>query len=93
METLRMKRDEVLSKAGELINGDRHTDYGEAYANHLRIARIWAVILGHEVEPAQVALCMLGVKVARLSNDIQKADSWIDIAGYAALGAEMGKAK
>ena len=88
-----MKREEVLHLAGDLINGDRHTDYGEAYANHARIALIWEVILNQKIEPEQVALCMLGVKVARLVNDIHKADSWIDIAGYAALGAEMAGAK
>ena len=29
-----MKRDEVLDKAKELINGQRATDYGDAYDNH-----------------------------------------------------------
>lgn len=84
-----MHRNEVLTVAAELIGGDRHEDYGDAYDNHMRIANIWSVILQQEINPETVALCMLGVKVARLVNDMSKADSWIDIAGYAALGAEM----
>lgn len=82
-------REDILNEASDLINGDRHADYGSAYDNHLRIATIWGVILGVSVSPAQVALCMSGVKIARLANDITKADSWIDLAGYAALGGEM----
>lgn len=88
-----MKREEVLRSAGELINGDRQADYGSAWDNHHRIAQIWSVVLGRSITPAQVALCMVGVKIARLVNDPTKADSWVDIAGYAALGAEMEDAE
>lgn len=88
-----MKREEVLRSAGELINGDRHDDYGSAWENHQRIAQIWSVVLGHKVTPVQVALCMVGVKIARLVNDPAKADSWVDIAGYAALGSEIEDAE
>ena len=83
----------VLTQAADLINNDRNRDYGSADANHQRIASIWSVILGMPITPAQVALCMTGVKVARLAHDISKVDSWIDIAGYAALGAEMATEK
>lgn len=84
-------RAEVLDRAKELINGDRHEDYGSAEDNHERIAAIWRIILGvPEIEPWQVALCMAGVKMARLAFDPTKEDSWVDMAGYAALGAEMG---
>lgn len=88
-----MKREEVLQSAGTLINGDRHADYGSAWDNHKRIADIWSVILKQPVTPSQVALCMVGVKIARLVNDPSKADSWVDIAGYAALGSEMEDAE
>lgn len=82
-------RTYVLTQAADLINNDRDRDYGSADANHLRIATIWSVILGIPVSAAQVALCMAGVKIARLSHDINKVDSWVDMAGYAALGAEI----
>jgi hypothetical protein len=88
-----VNRKDVLLSAASLINGDRHADYGSAWENHKRIADIWSVVFGHPVTPAQVALCMVGVKIARLVNDPSKADSWVDIAGYAALGSEMEDAE
>lgn len=38
--------------------------------------------------PTDVALMLAMVKMARLANDPSHKDSWIDIAGYAACGAE-----
>jgi hypothetical protein len=32
---------------------------------------------------------MVGLKLARLAEDISKDDSWVDIIGYAALGGEI----
>jgi hypothetical protein len=83
-----MKRDEILKEAENLINGDRAKDYGDAYTNHKRIADIWSVILGKEVTVKEVILCMVGMKLARLTHD-SKNDSWIDVCGYAALGGEL----
>jgi len=90
-----MKRDEVLATAEEYINGQRATDYGDAYENFERIAEGWNTIIrnamnthGH-VTPQHVALMMDWVKTARLLNDIDKADSWIDKCGYSALGSEF----
>lgn len=83
-----MKRRELLNIAADLIDGDRAKNYGDAKDNFVRIAKTWEVVLGHEVTPEQVALCMIGVKLARLANSSEHEDSWIDIAGYAALGGE-----
>ena len=89
-----MKRDEVLDTAKELINGQRAVDYGDAYDNHGRIAEGWNIIIsgalkshGH-VTPAHVALMMDWVKSARLVENINHQDSWVDKCGYSALGAE-----
>ena len=32
---------------------------------------------------------MIGLKLARLAEDMHKDDSWVDIIGYAALGGEI----
>jgi len=82
-----MKRDQLLHKAEELINGDRAKEYGDAKKNFEDIAKLWSVVLGIEVTPQQMALCMIMVKAARLMKTDHE-DSWIDIAGYAALGGE-----
>ncbi len=88
-----MKRDDILSKAGELINGDRKEDYGDAYLNHMRIAEFWNNYLDHEIKitPTDAAMMMLLVKVARLVH-AYKDDSFIDICGYAAIAGEMSNA-
>jgi len=83
-----MKREEILQKAESLVNGPRAKDYGIAYENHDRIAKIWSVILDKEITVSQVYQCMVAVKQARLIISPNHEDSWVDIAGYAALGGE-----
>lgn len=80
-----------LDKAEELINGQRAKDYGDAYDNHKRIADIWSVIIGTPVTPEQVCACMIGMKLARLANDMNHEDSWVDIIGYGAIGGEISQ--
>jgi len=82
-------RQFFLKTAEELINGPRAKEYGPARKNHERIAGIWSIILEHEITPEQVVACMVGLKLARLSEDMTKDDSWVDIIGYAALGGEI----
>ena len=84
-----MDRDTILGEASQLVYGDRQDDYGSPEDNFGRIARLWSVVLGFEVEMWQVALCMNQVKVARLVNQPAKIDSWIDGAAYMALGGEL----
>ena len=83
-----MRRELILEKAESLINGDRDQDYGEPSLNHQRIAELWSVKLDHGVSKEEVYLCMIAVKMSRLIHDSEHEDSWIDIAGYAALGGE-----
>jgi hypothetical protein len=90
-----MKRDEVLDTAKELINGSRAKDYGDAFENFSRIATGWNAIIKEAmvthgyVTERHVALMMDWLKTARLLNDLDKADSWIDKCGYSALGSEF----
>jgi len=78
-----------LEQANELIDGPRAKDYGSASENHQRIATIWSVILGIDVSPEKVAMCMVGVKLARLCNTPGHKDSWIDIAGYVGVADKI----
>lgn len=84
-----MYRGEILNEANRLTHGDRDKNYGTPYTNHKRIADIWSVILGIEVTPAQVALCMAGVKIARLVETPNHIDSFIDGAAYLAIAGEI----
>lgn len=72
-----------------MIIGDRNKDYGDPKVNHQRIADLWSVILGIEVTPAQVALCMAQVKISRLVHTPNHQDSYIDAAAYIAIAGEI----
>ena len=83
-----MDRQEILQQAISLTMGDRNEQNGDPRENHERIAKIWSVILHQEIEPYQVALCMAGLKLARLAyNPLE--DSFIDGAAYFAIAGEI----
>jgi len=85
-------RVEALREAARIIAGDRDAQYGGPEDNFTRIAKIWSVILGIDVTTEDVAMCMVGVKVARYASKSGfQPDTWIDIAGYAGCGYEVGE--
>jgi hypothetical protein len=86
-------RVDCLDAAREAIIA-RPTDYGAPEDNFQRIAFLWNAYFyarGYKVaiEPWEVATLMSLLKIARLANSPTHADSWIDLAGYAACGAEI----
>ena len=87
-----MKRDDILEKAKELINGDRKKDYGDAWLNHKRIADYWSNYFDDKVKltPTDVAVMMILVKIARVQNCCTD-DSFIDICGYGAIAGEISE--
>lgn len=84
-----MNRDETLTQAGALINGQRMQDYGDPAKNFADIAKLWSPILGRDIHPWQVALCMAQLKIARIFKTPNHEDSWVDGVGYLALGSEL----
>lgn len=82
-----MDKKELLETALATV-ANRGGDYGDVYTNHERIAVLWTVIFGREVKAHQVAMAMAAVKLARLVETPDHQDSWIDLAGYAAIGSE-----
>ena len=84
-----MNRADVLETAKALITGDRHQQHGEAHQNFGRIAAMWTAIMGVQVSPTQVALCMAALKISRACSNPSNEDSYIDGAGYLALAAEL----
>ena len=89
-------REELLASAIDLITGDRANEYDtkdDASKNFTRIGKLWEQILEVEVPPEKVALCMAMVKVSRLIANPQHKDSYIDGAGYFALGGEIALSK
>ena len=81
-----MRRNKSFQlEALDLIEGERAESYGDAKENHARIAAMWSALLEKEVTPNQVYLCLIAVKMSRLVESPTHRDSWLDIAGYAAL--------
>ena len=83
-----MNREEILQQAIDLTMGNRNEQNGDPFENHQRIAKIWSVILDKKIEPYQVALCMAGLKLARLAFNTLD-DSFIDGAAYLAIAGEI----
>lgn len=84
-----LRKKPMLQRANELICGDRQRDYGNKLQNFSQIAMLWQGTLApklqaaEKITPEEVALCMMQVKIARLSKSPDHADSILDIAGYA----------
>lgn len=84
-------RVQALREAARITNGQRDMQYGGPEDNFERIARIWSVIFAREFTTEDVAMAMVGMKLARFaSNAGFQPDTWIDIAGYAGCGFEVG---
>ena len=85
-------RVEALREAARITTQDRNVNYGGPEENFTRTAKIWSVILGTDISNEQVAMMMVGLKMARFANKSGfQPDTWIDIAGYAGCGYEVGR--
>jgi hypothetical protein len=95
-------RAKLLVEASQLIDGDRNVQYGDPIDDFSLTASMWEDYLrrivitrntGGEVflDPHDVAVMMLLVKVSRLAQSPGKKDHWLDIAGYAGCGWECAE--
>lgn len=76
-----MAEKPITLEANEIVNGPRRQSYGHPKKNFGRVAQIWGAILGTEVTPQQVALCMIGFKLSRECNAHSR-DNLVDLCGY-----------
>jgi hypothetical protein len=99
-----MNRKECLDEAAKAVLSDRNRAYGDPEDNFRETAallrplfqRVTAAAGGNpervKVEPWMVAWAMNQLKAARVLTSPEKEDHWVDIAGYAACGAECATA-
>jgi hypothetical protein len=80
----------IFEEGAEIVNGPRHSDYGDFHKNMADIGLVWSGILGFTVEPKKVALCMAGLKLVREANK-HKRDNGVDAIGYAGIAHEIGE--
>lgn len=83
-------RAEVLNEANSIVNGARATTYGGPEDSFKAIGQLWQAYAGVAFTPSDVAIMLALLKVARLKTSSNHRDSWVDLAGYAACGAECG---
>ena len=78
----------ILGHTAKVLE-ERRDDYGDPAEQFRAIADRWTITLGTPVTPAQVALCMIDLKLTRLTYDPGHVDSMVDVIGYAALLREV----
>ena len=83
-----MTRLDTLKAAAECVCGSREEDYGSPEDNFAVIAALWTAYTGTAVTPKDVAMMMALLKIARAKAG-SKPDTYVDLAGYAACGAEI----
>lgn len=92
-------RSEILDSARLAVCEDRNEQYGEPEDSFSVIAKLWSVYLtercappGAEIDvtPECAAEMMVLFKIARSATSIEaKADTYADMAGYAACAGEL----
>lgn len=86
-----MDKTEILRTANEYITKDRQATHGKAENNFARISAMWSAYTGFNITPADVAIMMAQLKMARFKHNPTYVDNAIDMAGYAALAGELGQ--
>ena len=72
----------ILDEAKQAVHGARRDSYGHPLDDFSRTAKMWSAILGIEVKPEEVPMCMIALKISRQCN-ANKRDNLVDMAGYA----------
>ena len=85
-----MNRTEILNKANEIICKDRQATHGEAEDSFSDIANLWSAYLHREINPKDVAMMMVMLKIVRYKKNPTHLDNAIDLCGYAAIAGELG---
>lgn len=84
-------RKRVLSEAERCVCGQREQDYGTPEDSFQKIGTFWTAYLNCAVKigAEDVAAMMALLKIARISENPQHMDSWVDGCGYFSCGGEI----
>ena len=84
-------RKRVLREAEKCVCGQREQDYGEPEDSFQKIGTFWTAYLNYavKIDAEDVAAMMALLKIARISENPQHMDSWVDGCGYLACGGEI----
>jgi len=83
-----LTRKECLDAAAGCVLKDRNSEYGGPEDSFGLISSLWSAYLDVAVDTVDVAMMMGMLKMARIRANKGYADGFVDLAGYAACGAE-----
>ena len=99
-EPHRRTRMNILDEAKHCVSGDREQDYGTPERSLGIIGRMWEVFIQAKcidddgnvhISGSDASALMVLFKMSRVATGHDKADNWIDAAGYAANGGELAE--
>ena len=84
-------RKRVLREAERCVCGQREQDYGTPEDSFQKIGTFWTAYLNYavKIDAEDVAAMMALLKIARISENPQHMDSWVDGCGYFSCGGEI----
>lgn len=92
-----MNAVELITRAGELVGGDRAVTHGNKHTNFENIARYWnahiAAKNGAALTGEDVGYMMALMKIARTHSGTQNDDDAVDGIGYIACAGEIAATK
>jgi hypothetical protein len=74
----------ILEEAAKIVDS-RPDTYGPPAESFQRLAKVWSAILEVEVSTSNAVLCLVAMKMLRLTISPNHRDSQIDICGYARI--------
>lgn len=83
-----MKHTEIINQALQLLK-PRGDVYGTVRENHERIARIANELTNGKLTARDVALVLVAVKLSRLAQSPDHADSYVDAINYLSFAGEF----
>ena len=83
-------KQSILDEAKAIVDGSRHSDYGDARESFSRVATIASVMTGKELAPEDCCSVLMAVKLVRESFK-HKRDNLVDLCGYAHIMNELNE--
>ena len=79
----------MLERVKDIVCKEREDSYGDIITLTNYVARLWSEYFNWHINPEDIPICMILLKIARQTLGEPKGDNLIDIAGYAACAYEM----
>lgn len=84
-----MRADYLLEQAALLVSGEKAKEHGDMHILHSRVAALWSAYKDTEFASHDVAVMMVLLKAARVAENPENDDNFLDMAGYAGIASEL----